>query len=187
MQRRRGFTFIELLIVTLILGILVLFAAPKIDVSHFQIESGMQGVGLTLLACERQAISQQHDIIVMFDAARQSLRIHEDKNNNGVVDAGERVRGIALGEKVVFGRGGVTAMSMGAGPITFVKTISGYPALVFHRDGSASEAGGFYLTSTRAALYSGGYTTDSRAVQVDRATGRASWFRYNTSTWKRAF
>ncbi|HUK21601.1 MAG TPA: type II secretion system protein [Gemmatimonadales bacterium] len=184
---RRGFTFIELLIVCLIVGIVVAFAAPKIDVTKFKIESAMQGVGITLLGVERQAITQQHDIIVMFDVANQALRIHEDNNDNGQVDAGERVRSVPLGDQVVFGRGAATAMSMGNGPVTFTKVVNGYPALVFHRDGSASEAGGFYLTSKRALNYSGGYTRDSRAILVDRATGRASWYRYGTSTWVKAF
>jgi Tfp pilus assembly protein FimT len=184
---RRGVTLVEIMWVFVIVGMLVMFAAPKIDVNKFRIESGMQGIGLTLLATERQAISQQHDVIVMFDVARQSLRIHDDKNNNALVDAGERVRAVPLGEQVVFGRGAAAAMSMGAGPVTFAKTIGGYPALVFHRDGSASEAGGFYLTSKRAINQPGGYAQDSRAVSVDRATGRASWWRYGSSTWVRAF
>ena len=83
---RLGVTLIELLIVLVILGLIVAFAAPKIDVMKFRIESSMQGVGLTLLAVERQAITQQHDIIVMFDATNQAMRIHEDKNDNGTVD-----------------------------------------------------------------------------------------------------
>jgi prepilin-type N-terminal cleavage/methylation domain-containing protein len=183
----RGVTLIELMVVFVILGMLVMFAGPKIDVTHFQIESSMQGVGLTLLAMERQAISQQHDIIVMFDQTKNALRIHEDNNNNAVIDAGERVRAVPLGDKVVFGRGSATAMAIGAGPVTFTKTIGGYKALVFHRDGSASEAAGFYLTSQRAINQPGGYKQDSRALLVDRATGRASWWRYGTSTWVRGF
>jgi prepilin-type N-terminal cleavage/methylation domain-containing protein len=183
---RQGVTLIELMVVLVILGMIVGFAAPRIDLTKYQIESSMQGVGMTLLALERQSIAQQHDIIVMFDQTKQALRVHEDNNNNGLVDAGERVRSIPLGDKVVFGKGIAAAMTMGAGPVTFTKVVSGLKALVFHRDGSASEAGGFYLTSKRAVNYNG-YPNDSRAIQLDRATGRASWFRYNGSTWVRAF
>jgi prepilin-type N-terminal cleavage/methylation domain-containing protein len=184
---RRGVTLIELIIVFVLLGMIVAFAAPRINVAKYQVESSMQGIGVTLLAVERQAITQQHDIIVMFDTTNQSLRIHEDNNDNGTVDAGERVRAVSLGEKVVFGLGGAPAMPAGTGLVTFKKVVGGYPALIFRRDGSASEAGGFYLTSTRAATYSGAYKQDSRAVLVDRATGRASWYRYGTSQWVRAF
>jgi prepilin-type N-terminal cleavage/methylation domain-containing protein len=183
----RGVTLIELMVVFVILGMLVMFAGPKIDVTHFQIESAMQGVGLTMLAMERQAISQQHNIIIEFDAANNALKIHEDANNNNIVDAGERVRSVPLGDKVVFGRGSAPAMAMGNGPITFTKVVNGYPALIFRRDGSASEAAGFYLTSQRAINQPGGYKQDSRAILVDRATGRASWWRYGTSAWVKGF
>jgi len=189
-DKRRGFTFIEILIVVLILGLIAGFAAPRIDVTKFKVESSMQTMGMTLLALERQSIAQQHDIIVMFDMTQNALRVHEDNNNSGTVDAGERVRRIPLGDDIVYGRGSATAMAaIGAGPVSFTKTISGYKALVFHRDGSASEAAGFYLTSRRGIKYSG-YKQDSRAILLDRATGRASWFRYNSAgsgSWVRAF
>ena len=186
---RSGFTFVEMLIVVIILGMVAAFVAPKIDLTRFQVESSMQWIGLTLLAVERPAITQQHNIIVQFDQTKQSLRIHEDRNNDGLVGAGERVRAVSLGEAVVFGRGGATAMFIGPGPITFTKTVGGLPAVIFRRDGSASEAAGIYLTSTRAARYSGGYLQDSRAILLDRATGRASWYRYNNSnsTWVKGF
>lgn len=184
---RRGVTLIELLVVLIILGMIVAFAAPKIDVTKFQIESAMQGMGMQLLSLERQSIAQQHDIIVLFDTANQALKVHEDNNNNGTVQAGERVRSIPLGERIVFGKGSATALTaIGAGPLSFTKNVQGYKALVFHRDGSASEAGGFYLTSKRSMNYTG-YPKDARAITLDRATGRASWSRFNGTTWVRAF
>ena len=184
---RRGVTLIELLVVFVILGMIVAFAAPKIDVTKYQIESAMQGTGMQLLALERQSIAKQHDIIVMFDTAKQALRVHEDRNNNATVEAGERVRSIPLGDKIVFGKGSAAALAqIGAGPISFTKTVQGYKALVFHRDGSASEPAGFYLISKRGNNYSS-YAKDARAITLDRATGRASWSRYNGTTWVRAF
>lgn len=181
-----GFTLIEMLIVMVILGLVVAFAAPKIDMTRYRIESGMQGIGITMLAVERQAITQQHDVILLFDVPNNTIRIHDDANNNGVIDAGERVRGVSLGDGVVFGRAAAPARPMGPGPVTFTKVINGFPALVFHRDGSASEAGGFYLTSVRAAT-SGAHLEDSRAIELERATGRASWYRYGAPVWRRAF
>ena len=183
---RLGFTLIEMLIVLVIIGVVVGLAAPKIDVTKFRVESAMQGVGTMLLAVERQAITQQHDVIVMFDVPNNLLRIHDDANNNGLVDPGERVRGMPLGEGIVFGRAGVTARPMGTAAVNFTKVVAGLPAVVFHRDGSASEAGGFYLTSNRAAT-GGTHLDDTRAVELERATGRASWLKYGTGGWVRAF
>ena len=181
-----GFSLIEILIVMAILGLVVAIVAPKIDITRFKLEADMQGVGMTLLAAERQAITQQHDVILTFNAAQGLIRIHDDKNNNGLVETGERVRGVALGEGVVFGRASAPARPMGPGPVTFTKIVNGLPAVVFHRDGSASEAGGFYLTSVRAAT-SGTHVEDTRAIELERATGRASWYRYGPPTWRRAF
>jgi prepilin-type N-terminal cleavage/methylation domain-containing protein len=181
-----GFTLVEMLIVLVVIGLVVGLAAPKIDVIKFRIQSAMQGVGMTLLAVERQAITQQHDVIVMFDVANNLIRIHDDANNNGIVDPGERVRGMPLGEGIVFGRAGVTPRPMGGGAVNFTKVVAGLPAVVFHRDGSASEAGGFYITSNRAAL-SGVHLDDTRSVELERATGRALWFRYGAGGWQQVF
>jgi type II secretory pathway pseudopilin PulG len=153
---------IELVIVMILIGLVVSIAAPRIDVTKYKVESAMQGLGTMLLAQERLAITKQHDIIVTFDLANNSMRIHEDRNNSGTVDVGERVRGMTLGESIVYGLGGAPPRPMGAGPITFAKRVGALPALVFHRDGSASEAAGFYITSVRAAA-TGSRKTYARA------------------------
>ena len=122
-----GFTLIEMLIVMVILGLVVAFAAPKIDMTKFRVESSMQGIGMTMLAAERQAITQQHDVILLFDVPNNVIRIHDDANNNGVMDAGERVRGVPLGDGIVFGRATAPARPMGAGPVTFTKVLQWVP------------------------------------------------------------
>ena len=181
-----GFTLVEMLIVLVVIGLVVGLAAPKIDVTKFRVQSAMQGVGMTMLAVERQAITQQHDVIVMFDVPNNLIRIHDDANNNGIVDPGERLRGMPLGDGIIFGRAGVTPRPMGGAPVNFTKVVAGLPAVVFHRDGSASEAGGFYLTSNRAAT-GGTHLDDTRSVEIERATGRALWFKYGAGVWQEAF
>ncbi|MHB1311746.1 MAG: GspH/FimT family pseudopilin [Gemmatimonadaceae bacterium] len=183
---RRAFTLIELLVVVAIIGILVTFAAPKIDIQRFRVNSAVQALGTTILSAQRQAVTDQHDIIVLFDSTANRIRIHEDGNNNGVINTGEHVRFVSLGEAIVFGRGPAPAMPFGTSSISIVKRIGGTPALVFHRDGSASEVGGFYVTSALAQR-SSIRATDARAVSVERATGRASWFRYGGSAWVKLF
>lgn len=182
MSDRKGFTLIEMLMVVVILGVMLSFALPRIDTGRYKVDAAVQSIGTTMLAAQRQAITQQHDIIVQLDVATQSLRIHEDKNNDAAIDPGERVRGIPLGENVIFGLAGANPHSMGAGPITFTKMVRGLPAVVFHRDGSASQGGGFYLT-----LATNDKPKLTRAVQISRATGRAQWYRYTAPTWKKVF
>jgi len=181
--RRSGLTVIELLIVLIILGIVAAIVAPRIDLGRYEVESAMRAAGVTLLTAQRQAVTRQHDVVVQFDLPNQALRIHEDKDNDAVVDPGERVRSTPLGEHIVFGLGPAPARPIGPGPITFTKTIGGLPAIVFRRNGSASQFGGFYLTSRRA-VNSGTHENDARCVEIEAATGRLSWYRYGAPVWR---
>jgi hypothetical protein len=58
--------------------------------------------------------------------------------------------------------------------------------VTFYRNGSASEAGGAYITSRRA-IGDPKYVSDNRAMRVERATGRAEWWHYSGTTWVRGF
>lgn len=185
-RTRAGVSLIELLMVVVIVGMLVKFAAPKIDMTRFRMNSVVQLLGNSILAAQRQAVTQQHDVVVFIDSASRRLRILEDRNNNAVINSGEHVRFVSFGEGVVFGRGPAPAGAPGSAVIAITRRLSGVPVLVFHRDGSASEQGGFYVTSAQAQR-GNVRATDARAVTVDRATGRASWYRYGTSGWVTLF
>jgi type II secretory pathway pseudopilin PulG len=177
---------VELLVVIVIIGLLALMAVPRIDYAHFRVDAGMQAVGTTLLAAQREAVAAQHDVIVQFDAPNRRVRLVWDRNNNGRVDAGERTRAIGLEDAVVFGRGTAPARGFGPFPINFARTVEGVPAIVLHRNGSASDAGGLYLTSIRA-LTDPTHARDTRALEIVRASGRPEWYRYSGSTWNRGF
>jgi hypothetical protein len=161
-------------------------ALPRINVTRYQIDSGMRSLGSGMQAAQRRAISRQHDIIVFFDVNNQIVRVHEDRDNNGQVDTGELIRALPIGDKVVLGRGNAPAHPIGAGPVTFTKQISNIPAVTFHRNGAASEQGGVYMTSRRA-LNTGAHPEDTRLLEIERATGRVSWHRYTGSAWEREF
>jgi Tfp pilus assembly protein FimT len=170
-----------------IIGIMTAMAIPKIDVARFKIEAGMQAVGTLLLASQRVAVTRQHDVVVMFDETNNALRILWDANNNGAVDAGEHVRVHDFGEPIVFGRATATPHSViGAPSISFTQMNGGFKSLTFHRSGAASEEGGFYITSSRE-VSGGGHPSDTRAVEVERGTGRSTWFRWIPPAWKLGF
>ena len=185
-RRSAGFTFIELVIALVLMGLLAIIAIPRINVTNYRIESAMRGVGTGIMGAQRYAVTRQHDVIVLIDVGNQTIRVHDDANNNQVQDSGERVRAIPLGDNIVIGQGNAPAYSLGPGPVTFMKQVTGIPAVTFHRNGSASELGGFYLTSQRA-LNTGAHPEDTRFVRIERATGRVEWYRYQPPSWNRGF
>jgi prepilin-type N-terminal cleavage/methylation domain-containing protein len=184
---RAGFSLVELMLVMVIMGILGAIALPRVDVAQFQVNSAVQAISTTMVAAQREAITKQHDIILTFDAANRQVRLVWDANSDGAVGANERTRVVTLDDRVVFGRGGASARAFGSQPIDFDDVIDGLPALTFHRNGSASGVGGFYLTSRGAEAGDPALKKHTRAVEIIRATGRTEWFRYNGSQWLRGF
>jgi Tfp pilus assembly protein FimT len=182
-----GFSLVEMLIIVVIIGMTVALVAPKINLAHYQIDGAMQSIGFQLMAAQREAISQQHDVIVEFDAPNRALIIIDDNNNNRAIDAGERSRTYTLESLVRFGRASAAALSFGSADITFTQTVNGLPSVTFHRNGAASQDGAVYLTSTRASAGDVSRQVDTRAVAVDRPTGRIEWWRYDGSAWHQGF
>ncbi|HET7229405.1 MAG TPA: type II secretion system protein [Longimicrobium sp.] len=180
-----GFSMVEVLTVLVIFGILAAMVGPRINLAPARAGSAASLAGSTLLAAQRAAVARQHNVVVAFDQAGRRLRVHYDADNDGRVDTDEHVTWVALPEGVVFGRAGATAGRAGAGAVSFRLRQDGYPAVFFLRNGSASEEGGFYLTT--AANQAAGKAAEARMVVLDRATGRPGWQRYDGSTWKPEF
>jgi prepilin-type N-terminal cleavage/methylation domain-containing protein len=179
---RSGFSMIELLSVIVIIGLMTAIALPKSGLASYRANSGAQVVSSALSYAQRQAISRQADTRVAFDLANNRMRVHEDRNNDNIIDADERVTFANLPEGLTFGRGTAPARAMGGEVVTFTRAQGILPVLVFHRDGTASEDGGVYVTTIPGLAVD--RKEDVRAVEISRATGRTTWFSYGTGTWK---
>ncbi len=185
-RARPGLTLIELTVVLVVVGLVASIGMPRIDLTRIRMDSGFRQIGMTMLKAQRTAVVRQHGVVVAFDTAGRRLRIHEDRNNDGNIQTGEPVEFVALEEGVLYGRGTANPLPMGSGTVTFVKRQTGWPAVTFHRSGSAGETGGFYLTSSRATS-AVRWASDGRAYTVNRSTGRVFQYQYAGGTWRRRF
>lgn len=186
-RRRSGFTLLELLIVMSIGAIVVMIAIPNVNYAGLRVDSAGRQLDMALLGAQRLAVLRQYSVVVAFDTAGGLVRIHEDRNSNGLLDAGEITNFVKLEEGVTFARGSVPPLpGIGAPTVSFVKKQGTMPAVTFTREGAAGEAGGFYITSTRAAQ-SAAFNKESKAFEISRGTGRTLMYSYDGSGWKRSF
>jgi len=178
-----GFTLIELMLVIGVVGILAMLAFPKVDFTRYRMDSGARVVRTTLQNAQRLAVTRQFDIVVSFDLAAHRMRVLEDRNDNGVVDAGERVTWRSFDDSVHFatppaGFDGTVPPSPVSG--SGIVEVDGMPSVIFRRNGAASTELDVYLASKRAR------SSDYRGVHLVRATSRTGWFRYVGGAWKMA-
>ena len=181
-------TLVEIMSVVGLIGMVIAIVAPRIDLGRYKADGGMQVVSTAMMAAQREAVSRQHDIVVMFDQANNSMIFLYDANNDGTVNGGERVRNLVLDRGVVFGRANATVLpAVGGSAVSFTRIVNGLPSLTYHRSGSASQAGGIYLMWARATSGSAIDADNVRALEVMRATGRPEWWSYDGSSWAREF
>jgi prepilin-type N-terminal cleavage/methylation domain-containing protein len=186
LRNRAGYSLAELMTVTAMIGILATIMYPHIQLGRFQANSAMRSIGSVLMSAQRVAVTRQHDVIVRFHNGRDVVIVHYDLDDDGVKDNNEMLRSIPLGEGIVFGRGKAPARpGVGGAAISFVRKSGGQKSVTFHRNGSASENGGFYLVSPRQA--NGEKGRFARYLEVTRSTGRISWYHYDGQQWKRGF
>jgi type II secretory pathway pseudopilin PulG len=162
-----------MLIVIVLIGILAGITATRLDWVRYRADSVARGVMAELSQAQRTAVSLQTDVRVA-TTATDRIRIHEDANNNGAMDSGERITYLVVEEGFTIGRGSMAALPAPASGTELT-------ALIFRRDGTASTSGAFYLrgpASDASCHY-------CRAVEVTRATGRVVIYSLATGAWTR--
>lgn len=177
---------IELLLVIAIIGITATFVLPRVRFDNTRVDTAARTIDLVLMAAQRDAVSRQHNVVVVFDTSAGMLRTVWDANQNQRAEDTERERLTPLPDQIVVARPpGVSAL---AGDST--SALAGVPdtrgpMLLVQRSGSTDRAATFYLTTVRSMLPDE-EVREARAVQVSRATGRSAWYSWTGSQWKRA-
>ncbi len=170
---RAGLTLTEMLIVVTTIGILAAITGSRLDWTRYRADGAVRGLAAQLSAAQRTAVSLQNDVRVTIPAADR-LRIHEDANNNGVEDSGERTTQLVLDDGFRIGQGAMAALPSPADPAEL-------SAFVFRRDGTSSRGGSLYVSSPRddpACKW-------CRAVTIARATGRVVTYSHARGAWVR--
>lgn len=167
-------TLFELLIVIVMIGILSTVALTKLDWKKYQADAAARGAMGELATAQRVAVSTQTDVRVTFpDTVR--MKIHEDANDDGTIQASERVRIVPLENLFAYGK--ATAPD-----VPSPETATTLTSIVFHRDGSADQSGTLYIHGPG----SDASCKHCRAIAITRVTGRVVWYSYATGAWVRA-
>jgi prepilin-type N-terminal cleavage/methylation domain-containing protein len=170
---RAGITLTEMLIVVTMIGILAAITGSRLDWTRYRADSAARGLSAQLTAAQRTAVSLQNDVRISVPSSDR-LRIHEDVNNNGVEDSGERITHHVLDDGFRLGQFAMAPLPVPADPTELT-------SFVFRRDGTSSRGGSLYVSSPRDDPT----CKWCRAVSIARATGRAVSYSHARGTWTR--
>ena len=171
---RRGYSLGELLWVLVIVGILASLAIPRLDWIKYRINAEGRNMAMQMTYAQRLAVSLQHNVQVTIDHGQRRLIVDEDANNDGSYTSGERRRVIQLENGVNFEKNGVADLPAPAPTNELTR-------IIYRRDGSADQTGVIFINSARGVAMSA--NKDARALEIVRATGRATMYSYLNSTW----
>jgi prepilin-type N-terminal cleavage/methylation domain-containing protein len=180
---RRGFSIVELAVVLIMIGILATLVLPKVRLGSSVVDTSARTIGMAFMVAQREAVSRQHNVLVVFDTTYNAARTIWDANNNRVADAGEKSRPFLLPEGLVIGRPPGVPELDGVAETPGVSNAPEGPMVVLQRSGGADRVAVLYLTTVKALA--GGDDVDARALYIVRATGRPVWYAWTGSVWRR--
>jgi type II secretory pathway pseudopilin PulG len=166
---------VEVVVVMVILGVIASMSIPRLNLGRYRIDAAAQQARSVLQTSQRTSLTRQYDVIVSVDTMQNGMRIAEDVNNNGAIEVSEWKfwRPLGAGNKFAIPPKGIAGVTVASSVIgSQLKTVDGFPSIIFHRDGSTSSSGEIYVASTDKGR------TDWRAITLVRATGKTELYRY---------
>jgi len=144
----RGFTVVELMVGVAIVGILIAAAVPNLRSyrESQRMSSACDRISAMCRAARATARSQNHQVIITYDTSNDEVAVHEDADDDGIVDGGENVQTFAMPSGVFLDSS------------TFTNN-----ALVFNNRGRCVEGG--------SVIVDGLEHVDQKRIRVSAGTG----------------
>lgn len=174
-----GLTLVELLIAIAILGILT-----AVSISNFtswleanRINAEAQKVYFDLMLAKTSAVKNNNNVIVAFDSSSNTYQIHDDSNSDGVEDAGETIKSVALENGMGFGFN-PSLLDVDGNVLSSAISLEGGSTVTFTPRGEASSSGGVYVIPL---VDMGKDNSRMRAISIVGATGGLELLKYSDS------
>ena len=167
-----GFTLVELVTTLVLLGVILGFGFSLADRTVWRLDASVSQVVQRARVARALAVLRHHDVILRIDQTKPAVVVHEDLNNDGTRDEGERVIRYPLEAGISYTRGAATPYAgFSGGAVSFTGS-----QVVFQPNGSCSEEG---------AVYVGRGVDDPhpRVVVFTRATGYTRVFQFTSGSW----
>lgn len=181
--RRPAFTLIEILMVMTLIGIIAGFAVTRVSYWSYRMDANIRLLQNAIIGAQQLAITRNVTVQVMFDADAHRVRILQDFNNNGIMDASDSARFRPLADGAQFQEPPTTLDGAPAAYMTGPGVIAtGNPlqlAIRIAANGSLSGDVVVYIGSPRRL------PEDFRALTIVGATARTGFWSRGGGAWRK--
>mgnify|MGYP001184297097 CR=1 FL=1 len=173
----KGFTLIELLVVIAVAAILMAIAIPNFSKwkEKHEINGQAQKVYFDMMLARSTSIKNNNNVSVAFDVAKNIYKVHDDTDNDGIEDPGEKIKSVNLENNVEFGyKPGL--LDVEGNPVTAAIFLGDGSAVTFNSRGQASESGSIFLIHKNDI---GSSNDRLRSINILQATGAVEYLEYD--------